>query len=164
MLIKRSPVVRNSYFSTIGINIAMGNRNIKICSACLLGIKCRYDGKEKINKKVVNLSRKEILIPVCPEQLGGLSTPREPAEQKGKKVFTKSGKDISGNFQKGAERVLGIAKLYEAKKAILKQRSPSCGCGQIPDGTFSRKIVRGDGVTVALLKKNGIKVISEEDL
>ena len=78
---------------------------MKICSACLLGIKCRYDGKDKKNKKVINLSKKEILIPVCPEQLGGLSTPREPAEQKGKKVFTKSGKNVSKNFEKGAREV-----------------------------------------------------------
>jgi len=148
----------------INLKSVVGNKHMKICSACLLGIKCRYDGKEKRNRKVINLSRKEILIPICPEQLGGLSTPREPAEQKGKKVYTKSGKDVSGNFKKGAEQVLKIANLYGIKEAILKQRSPSCGCGQIYDGTFSGKIIKGDGVTVALLKKNGIKVISEEDL
>jgi len=139
---------------------------MKICSACLLGIKCRYDGKEKKNRKVINHSRKEILIPVCPEQLGGLSTPREPAEQRGKKVFTKSGKDVSKNFKKGAEQVLEIAKLYGIKEAILKQRSPSCGNGQIYDGTFSGKTIKGDGVTASLLKKNGInyereKILSE---
>lgn len=137
---------------------------MKICSACLLGIKCRYDGKEKGNKKVIELSKREILIPVCPEQLGGLSTPREAAEQKGEKVFTKSRKDVSKNFEKGAKQVLKIVKLYGIKEAILKQRSPSCGCGQIYDGTFSKKIIKGDGVMAALLKKNGIKVISEEDL
>ncbi len=142
----------------------MGKKNIKICSACLLGIKCRYDGKGKRNKNVINLFRKEILIPVCPEQLGGLSTPREPAEQKGRKVFIKSGKNVSENFERGAKQVLKIAKLFGIKEAILKQRSPSCGCGQIYDGAFSRKIIKGDGVTAALLKKNGIKVISEEEL
>lgn len=142
----------------------MANKNMKICSACLLGIKCRYNAKEKKNKKVVDLSRKEVLIPVCPEQLGGLSTPRKPAEQKGKKVFTKSGKDVSENFIRGAKQVLKIAMLCGAKEAILKQRSPSCGCGQIYDGSFSGKIVKGDGVTTSLLKKNGIKVITEEDL
>ncbi len=142
----------------------MRNKNMKICSACLLGIKCRYDGKDKKNKKVINLSKKEILIPVCPEQLGGLSTPREPAEQKGKKVFTKSGKNVSKNFEKGAREVLKIVKLYCVKEAILKQKSPSCGCGQIYNGTFSGKIIKGDGVTTSLLKKNEIKVITEEDL
>lgn len=157
MILVHAEAVRN-------IKSVMGNKNIKICSACLLGIKCRYDGKEKRNRKVINLSRKEILIPVCPEQLGGLSTPREPAEHKGKKVVTKSGKDVSENFEKGANQVLEIVKLYGIQAAILKQRSPSCGCGQIYDGTFSGKIIKGDGVTVALLKKNGIQVISEEDL
>lgn len=137
---------------------------MKICSACLLGIKCRYDGKETKDKKVIDLSREEILLPVCPEQLGGLSTPREPAERRGKKVLTKSGKDVSENFEKGAEQVLKIAKRYGVKEAILKQRSPSCGCGQIYDGTFSGKIIDGDGVTAYLLKKNGIKVITEQDL
>ncbi|MDD5043271.1 MAG: DUF523 domain-containing protein [Patescibacteria group bacterium] len=137
---------------------------MKICSACLLGIKCRYDGRGKRNKKVINLFKKEILIPVCPEQLGGLTTPREPAEQKGKKVFTKSGKNISENFTKGAKEVLRIAKLYGVKEAILKQKSPSCGCGKIYDGTFSGKTIKGDGVTAALLKKSGVKVIAEEDL
>jgi len=142
----------------------MKNKKIRICSACLLGIRCRYDGGEKRNKKVIDLSRGEILIPVCPEQLGGLTTPREAAEQKGKKVYTKFGEDVSENFKKGAKQVLKIAKLLGAKGAILKQRSPSCGCGQIYDGTFSGKIINGDGVTASLLKKNGIKVITEENL
>lgn len=135
-----------------------------ICSACLLGIACRYDGKSKPDRKVLNLSKKEILIPVCPEQLGGLTTPREPAEQRNGKVITASGKDITKYFQKGAKEVLKIAKIFGAKEAILKQRSPSCGNGKIYDGTFSKQIIRGDGVTARLLKKNGIKVISEEDL
>jgi uncharacterized protein YbbK (DUF523 family) len=142
------------------IKSVMVSKHMKICSACLLGIKCRYDGKMKGNRKVINLSRKEILIPVCPEQLGGLSTPREAAQQKGKKVFTKSGKDVSENYSTGAKQVLKIAKQYGIKEAILKQRSPSCGCGQIYDGTFSGKIIKGDGVTASLLKKNGIKIIT----
>jgi uncharacterized protein YbbK (DUF523 family) len=137
---------------------------MKICSACLLGIKCRYDGKNKRNEKILELAKKEILIPVCPEQLGGLPTPREPAEQKGKKVITKSGKDVTKNFKKGARQVLKIAKFLGIKEAILKQKSPSCGCGQIYDGSFSEKIIKGNGVTTALLKRNGIKVISEEEL
>jgi len=137
---------------------------MKICSACLLGIKCRYDGKAKRNRKVVNLLRREILIPVCPEQLGGLPTPREPAERRGRKVYMKSGKDVTEYFGKGAKEVLRIAKLFGIKEAVLKQKSPSCGCGQIYDGTFSRKIIKGDGITTSLLKKNKIKVITEEDL
>ena len=139
-------------------------RNIKLCSACLLRIKCRYDGRSKSNKKVIKLAKREILIPICPEQLGGLSTPREPAEQRGKKVFTKSGGDATENFKRGAKEVLKLAKLFGIKKVILKQRSPSCGCGQIYDGTFSEKLIKGDGVTAALLKRNGIEVLTEEDL
>jgi len=139
-------------------------RKIRLCSACLLGIKCRYDGKSKPNKKVIELSKKEILIPVCPEQLGGLPTPREPAEQRRKKVITKTGKDVTKSFMQGAKEVLKLAKLLNVKEAILKQRSPSCGCGQIYDGTFSDRIIKGDGITTSLLKKNGIKVITEEDL
>jgi len=142
----------------------MKARSIKICSACLLGIICRYDEKYKPNEKVINLAKKEILIPVCPEQLGGLPTPRGGVELKEKMAITKSGKDVTNNFTKGAEQVLQIAKTLGIKDAILKQRSPSCGCGQIYDGTFSGKIIKGDGITAALLKKNGIKVISEEDL
>lgn len=137
---------------------------MKLCSACLLGIRCRYDGKSKPDKRIIGLSRKEALIPVCPEQLGGLSTPRENSEIKGKRVITASGKDKTENMKKGAEETLKIAKLFNIKQAILKQKSPSCGCGKIYDGTFSGKIIKGDGVTTALLKKNKIKVISEEDI
>jgi len=142
----------------------MKDRRIKICSACLLGIKCRYDGKVKRYRKVIELSRKEILIPACPEQLGGLPTPREPAQRQGRKVVTKSGRDVSASFSLGAGQVLKIAKMNGVKEAILKQRSPSCGCGQIYDGTFTKTVIKGDGVTAALLKKNGIKVMTEEDL
>jgi len=137
---------------------------MKLCSACLLGEKCRYDGTSKPNEKVIALSKKEKLIPVCPEQLGGLPTPREPAEQRAEKVFTISGKNVTLQFENGAKQVLKIAKQLGIKEAILKQRSPSCGSGKICDGTFSGKIIRGDGVTTALLKKNRIKVVSEEDL
>jgi uncharacterized protein YbbK (DUF523 family) len=137
---------------------------MRLCSACLLGIKCRYDGKSKLNEKVIELSREEILIPVCPEQLGGLPTPREPTELRGGRVVTKSGEDLTKYFEMGAEQVLEKAKLLGVKTAILKQGSSSCGCGKIYDGTFSGKIIEGDGVTATLLKKNGISVISEEDL
>ena len=132
-----------------------------ICSACLMGVKCRYDGKSKANKKVLALVKKVILIPVCPEQLGGQTTPRKDAEQKGNRVIEKSGKDVTKYFLAGAKEVLRMAKILGIKKAILKQRSPSCGCGQIYDGTFSGKIIKGNGVTTKLLKKHNIKVFSE---
>jgi len=137
---------------------------MELCSACLLGIRCRYDGRSKPNKKVIRLAKTTILIPVCPEQLGGLPTPREAAERRGDRVFTISGRDVTENFLKGAEEVLRLAKLFGIRKAILKQRSPSCGCGKIYNGFFTGKIVEGNGVTTTLLKKYGIKVISDEDL
>jgi uncharacterized protein YbbK (DUF523 family) len=135
---------------------------MKLCSACLLGINCKYDGKARANKKVIELSKKEDLIPVCPEQLGGLPTPREPAEFRNGKVVTTSGKDFTTEFEKGAQEVLKIVKQLEISEAILKQRSPSCGSGKLT--MLDLNITNGDGVTTALLKANGIKVISEEDL
>ncbi len=134
-----------------------------LCNACLLGINCKYDGTSNKNKKVLKLAKNFILIPVCPEILGGLPIPREPSERKGKKVITKSGKDVTKYFEKGAREVLKICKILKIKKAILKQKSPSCGCGKIYDGTFSGKLIKGDGVTAKLLKKNKIKVFTEED-
>jgi uncharacterized protein YbbK (DUF523 family) len=139
-------------------------KNKILCSACLLGIKCKYDGNTNTNKKVLKLNEKEILIPVCPEQLGGLTTPRNPAELIGNSVFTKTGTNVTDSFIKGAQQTLKTAQIFGCKKAILKQRSPSCGCGQIYDGTFSGKVIKGEGITAKLLRENGIEVISEEDI
>ncbi len=138
--------------------------SIKLCSACLLGVKCRYDGKSRPCQKVIDLAGKETLIPVCPEQLAGLPTPRIGHEIKCNKVINEKGNDATPVFQKGAQETLKIAKIFGIKEAIFKQRSPSCGCGYIYDGTFSKKVIAGDGWTTRLLKKNGIKVISEDDL
>jgi len=147
---------------------------MRLCSACLLGVACRYDGQSKANEKIITLSKKEILIPICPEQLGGQSTPRPDAEIKGgdgtdvlnqkAKVIESDGTDVSKYFVKGAEEVFRIAKTYNIQEAILKHKSPSCGSKQIYNGNFSKTLIDGDGVTSALLKKNGLKVISEEDL
>jgi len=137
---------------------------MKLVSACLLGMKTRYDGQCKPNEKILELAKKEVLIPICPEQLGGLPTPREASEQKDGKVFSISGKDVTENFENGANEVLKLAKLFGITEAILKQKSPSCGCGKIYDGSFSGKIIEGDGVLAAVFKRNGIKVITEEDL
>lgn len=136
---------------------------MKLISACLLGINCRYDGRNCLNKKVVRLVSREVLIPVCPEQLGGLSTPRKPMRIVGgggpdvldgnAKVLDESGENVTENMLKGGVEVLKIAKLYGISEAIMKVDSPSCGCGET-----------GDGVTAALLKKNGIRVITEEEL
>ena len=129
-----------------------------------MGIATRYDGKSKPNKNILKLAKKEVLIPVCPEQLGGLKIPRNPSEIKGNKVIMFPDVDVTKNFKMGARKVLEIAKAFKIKKAILKQRSGSCGSGQVYDGTFKRRIIKKDGITTALLKKNGIKVISEEEL
>jgi uncharacterized protein YbbK (DUF523 family) len=144
---------------------------MKLVSACLLGINCKYDGRNNANSKVICLKD---LVPVCPEQLGGQPTPRPNSEITGgsghdvigglAKVIEKDGNDVTSSFIKGANEVLNIAKSLDIKEAILKARSPSCGCGKIYDGTFTRKLINGDGVTTALLKKNGIMVITEEDL
>lgn len=137
---------------------------MKLCSACLLGINCRYDGKNKANEKVLKLAKKEKLIPVCPEQLGGLPTPRAKSEISNGKVITENGEDVTEQFQKGAEETLRIAKENNITEAIMKQESPSCGCGKIHDGTFSGRVIDGWGIAADLLRKNGVKVISEEEL
>jgi uncharacterized protein YbbK (DUF523 family) len=137
---------------------------MKIISACLAGINCRWDGQARPCQKVIKLVKQGQAIPVCPEQLGGLTTPRPPAEQKGNKVFTKDGKDVTSQFKNGAKEALRIAKLTGVKEAILKSKSPSCGLGKIYDGTFSDKLIAGDGVFAKLLKKNKIKVFTEEEI
>ena len=134
-----------------------------LCSACLLGINCKYDGGNNANQKVLDLAKKETLVPVCPEQLGGMSTPRSRACRKGNLVIDETGKNTTAAYIKGAEETLRIAQTLNIKEAILKQKSPSCGCGKI-HADFKETIIPGDGVTAKLLKKNGIKVVSEEKL
>lgn len=135
-----------------------------LVSACLLGVRCRYDGTGKLEDKIQELMKEHTLIPVCPEILGGLATPRDPAERVGDRVLTKHGADVTDNYQKGAEEALRLARLYECTCAILKERSPSCGCGRIYDGTFSRTLTEGDGITAQLLKAHGIQVKGESQL
>ena len=135
-----------------------------IVSACLVGINCRYDGGNNANQKVIELVNKGFAIPVCPEQLGGLPTPRIPAEIIRNKVINKNDEDITDYFKKGARETLQISKLANCREAILKQNSPSCGYGKIYDGTHTGKIIAGKGITAKLLEDNGIKVIAEEDL
>lgn len=137
---------------------------MKIVSACLLGINCRYDGKNESNQKVLELFKKEVLIPVCPEQLGGLPTPRESHEINKNRVISVSRVDRTAEFLKGAEEALKLAKLVNCKEAILKSKSPTCGCGLIYDGSFKGNLIKGDGVFTKLLKQNRIKVKTEEDI
>ena len=135
-----------------------------LVSACLLGTPCRYDGKSKKNEAVCALAERFELIPVCPEQLGGLPTPRDPSERQGARVVMASGRDVTKNYRRGAEAALALCMQHGCKAAILKEKSPSCGCGLIYDGTFSRRLVPGDGVTAAFLKAHGIKVYGESRL
>ena len=135
-----------------------------LISGCLLGLKCRYDGKEKKLPEIEKLIEVYNLIPVCPEQLGGLPTPRVPAERVNNKVVNQAGVDVTKEYQLGAEEALKIAKLYNCKKAILKEKSPSCGCGKIYDGTFSKNLIVGNGVTADLLLKNGIEIFGESKI
>lgn len=135
-----------------------------LISACLLGVNCRYDGKGQLFTPLLPLLKEHTLIPICPEQLGGLPTPRVPAERIQDKVMTKSGQDVTAAFTKGAEEALKLAKLYNCDLAILKERSPSCGAKQIYDGSFTGKLVEGMGVTATLLTQNGIPVIGESEI
>ncbi len=131
-----------------------------IVSACLAGIKCRYDGSSKKDDYVCALVRDKKAICVCPEVLGGLTTPREPSEIVDNKVITKSGKDVTDNYIKGSMEVLKIAKKHNIKKAILKDKSPACGMCTY-DGTFSGKLIPSPGITSKLLIENDIEVISK---
>jgi len=143
----------------------MKKKDIKLMSACLLGVKCRWDAKSKPCKKAIELFNKEHVIPVCPEQLGGLSTPRIPQEiQKDDRIINKEGKDVTENFKRGAEETLKLAKIVNAKEFVGKSKSPSCGFRKTYDGTFSGNLIKGNGITSDLLHKNGIKIITEEDL
>lgn len=137
---------------------------MKIVSACLCGIKSRWDGDSRPCDRVISLVKQGKAIPVCPEQLGGLSTPRPPAEQRGKKVITKEGRDVTEEFRRGAKEALKIALLAGCKVAILKSKSPSCGSGRIYDGSFSGTLIEGNGVFTELLKSKGIKVLTEEEI
>lgn len=137
-----------------------------VVSSCLAGIPCRYDGKSCANKVVVELVKQGKAVPVCPEQLAGLPAPRPcceiVAEQSGKKrVINADGKDLTKEFLDGAQKALRIAKEKGITKAILKSKSPSCGCGCIYDGTFSGKTIAGNGITAELFLKNGIEVLTE---
>jgi len=136
-----------------------------LVSACLLGAKCQYNGENDFTKELLEfLKDKGEFIAVCPEVLGGLPIPRDGAEIVKGKVKTTKGDDVTKEFLSGAEKVLEIAKENNVDLAILKAKSPSCGVGTIYDGTFSRKLINGDGVTAALLRKNGIKVMTEKDI
>ena len=143
-----------------------------LVSACLLGIDCKYSGSNNKNDSVLKYLEGKTYVIACPEQLGGLTTPRNPSEivKIGEnevneyKLLSNEGKDVSENFIKGAEETLKIAKIFNCTEAILKEGSPSCGSSFIYDGSFTGKKISGQGVTTHLLRKNNIKVISENQV
>ena len=132
-------------------------------SACLLGCSCRYDGKSKADERVLALGERHTLIPVCPEQLGGLCTPRLPAEIQGDRVIRKDGADVTAEYNKGAREALRLYSLLSCDCAILKARSPSCGKGRVYDGTFTGTLTAGHGITAALFQEKGIRVFTEDE-
>ena len=132
-----------------------------IISACLIGCHTRYNGQTSVIPELEELKKRYNLIPVCPEQLGGLATPRDPAERKGDSVITVNGSEVTEQFRKGAEETLFLAKSYGCMTALLKERSPSCGFGKIYDGTFSGTQTDGSGITAELLSRNGIRILGE---
>jgi len=131
-----------------------------LVSSCLAGLDCNYAGESRTCDSVVKLVKEGRAIPVCPEQMGGLTTPRDCVELVNGRAVTKDGRDVTEQFTKGANEVLRLAKLVGCKKAILKTNSPSCGKGLIYDGTFSGKKISGNGLTVQLLMENSIEVYS----
>jgi uncharacterized protein YbbK (DUF523 family) len=144
-----------------------------IVSACLAGLNCKYNGGNSLNTDIQKLVSEGVAIPVCPEQMGGCPTPRLPVEIDGGTgadvlerrcmVVRKNGEDVTAQLLKGGEEVLKVALLTGADRAILKARSPSCGCGEIYDGTFSGRLIPGNGVAAEMLIRNGIMVFSEEN-
>lgn len=131
-------------------------------SACLCGFPCRYDGKSKPDERIKALYEEGRALPVCPEKLGGLTTPRTPCEIINGRVISSDGEDRTNEYLLGSQKVLELCKKHGIKKAILKQNSPSCGSSHIYDGTFSGTLIEGEGCLTALLRKNGIEVTGEK--
>ena len=138
-------------------------KNILV-SACLLGQSCRYDGKSKPCERVLALKDTYNLIPICPEVMGGLPTPRTPSEICGELVLMKDGRNVTENYNRGAQKALEIARENACTVAILKEKSPSCGSGLIHNGLFDGGLIEGDGITAKLLKSQGIRVLGESEI
>ena len=137
-----------------------------LISRCLLGDPCRYDGKSKpLSAETLEMLRERYqLIPVCPEVLGGLPTPRTPSERQGDRVVMKTGADVTEEYRRGAEAALRAAQENRVCAALLKERSPSCGKGEIYDGSFTGTLTNGNGVTAQLLLENGFTVYGESEI
>jgi uncharacterized protein YbbK (DUF523 family) len=135
-----------------------------IISACLCGEPCRYDGATHAVERFVHMARRGEALPVCPEVLGGLGVPREPCEILHGRVRTRSGKDCTEAFLLGAAKTLELGRQHGIRVAILKERSPSCGTSSIYDGSFSGTRTDGQGLTAALLRREGLTLFSEENV
>lgn len=133
-------------------------------SACLIGENCKYNGKNNLNEKVLDYVKGHEVISVCPEVMGGLPTPRVPAEIVNGTVTTKDGRNVDMEFRAGAKLALEIAKKKQVDLVILQSRSPSCGPKQIYDGSFSGKKIEGQGVFAKLLMEKGFSIIDVEEL
>ena len=132
-----------------------------LISACLLGENCKYSGGNNYDPLTEALRERFELVPVCPERLGGLTSPRDPAERVGDRVLSRAGEDWTAAFRLGAEKALEIARQEGVTRAVLKERSPSCGCGAVYDGTFTGTVVPGDGVAAELLRGSGVSIRGE---
>ncbi len=135
-----------------------------LVSACLLGVACRYDGGSKPRPEILSLAQKHELIPVCPEQLGGLPTPRTPSERRGDRVVMADGADVTVQYRRGAAEALRLYRALGCEAAILKERSPSCGSGRIYDGSFTGTLTDGWGVAAELLRRSGVPVYGESEI
>ena len=135
-----------------------------IVSACLLGDKCRYDGKDNYNEKVKLLRENFNIVPICPETFGKLPTPRDPSEIRGDRIITNKGKDVTSNFNEGRDCVINIVKYLHIQKAILVDKSPSCGLTKIHNGLFNNKLVDGEGITTKALRKLGVECYSIDEI
>jgi len=133
-----------------------------LISACLMGEPCRFDGQGKLQADLLQRLEDRILIPVCPEVEGGLPIPRPPAEIVGTSVIRQNGDDVTTEFEAGSQKCTETALINDVSFAILKSRSPACGCGQVYDGTFSKTLVEGDGIFTQSLKNAGFDCISDE--
>ena len=133
-----------------------------VVSACLAGVECRYNNTSHTIPKIVEMVKAGKALPICPELLAGLPTPRPPAEQQNGNIISAAGDNQTADYLLGTTIALKIALLIHCKKAILKANSPTCGCGTIYDGTFSGHLITGDGVFTKLLKENGIEVCTEK--
>lgn len=135
-----------------------------LVSACLAGIYCRYNGETRSDQRIVDLISGGKAIPFCPEAYGGLPTPRAPCEIQGDRVIDKEGVDQTEPFIRGSKEGLRLAQMAGCTEAILKAGSPSCGCGELYDGTFTSTRIPGNGVFAQMLLDAGIRVRTEEDL